>query len=513
MKTKQDPTLKRTNKIAVGVLIAIGVFALALLILNNIAESKIKKSLENNLKKAKASYEKVDVKLLARNAEIIAPEFRFKNKTVKVDTVELNDIHLWEYLTKKNLIIDNVDISNPVIKIYPAEKKKTDSASQKKSKFKKEIRLKNIRIRNGILHIFQKDSTQKMYTRLREVVVKDVKVNQSTLKETIPFNYHLARLKADSLFLDMGKRHSLRLNSIALQDSNLVLKKFQILPKYGKKEFQQHLQTEKDRYILVIDSIVLNSLQWGYTNDSLEIKDRLTRIAGVDFDIYRDKMQPDDTTFKPLYSQMIRRLPIRLGMDSVLVRRMNLRYQENVKANREPGVIQFTNMNAEIANLTNIGINRKDFPKTHLDIRADFMKTAPLDVDWDFDISDRQDHFQISGQMGRLQAEQINKFMTPAMNVKASGEILDMYFNFYGDDDAANGDMKIEYKNFKVKVLEKEGKGKIGIVSALANLLVNNKALNEEANYQEIHVKRDNTRSFWNYFWKCIRKGALKEFL
>lgn len=513
MKTKEYPTLKKSNKIAVGVLVAIGVLAIALLILNNIAESRIKKSLENNLKKTKAKYEKVDVKILARNAEIIAPEFRFKNKIVKIDTVEINDIHLWEYLTRKNLIIDNVDISNPIIKIYPAEKKKADSASSKKSKFKKEIRLKNISIRNGVLEMFQKDSTHKMYTRLRDVVVKDVKVDQSTIKENIPFNYHLARLKADSLFLDMGKRHTLRINSIALQDSNLVVRKFRIIPKYGKNEFQQHLQTEKDRYELVIDSIALNSLQWGYRNDSLMIKDRLTRIAGVDFDIYRDKMQPDDTTFKSMYSQMIRKLPIKLGMDSVVVRRMNLVYQENVKEDREPGEVQFTNMNAEISNLTNIGMNQKDFPKTHLDIRADFMKTAPLDVDWDFDISDTQDHFQISGEMGRLNAEQINKFMTPAMNVAASGEILNMYFNFYGDDDTADGDMKLEYKDFKVKVLEKDGKGKKGIISALANLLVSNKALNEEANYKEIHVKRDKTRSFWNYFWSCIKKGALKEFL
>ncbi|WP_159039903.1 hypothetical protein [Christiangramia fulva] len=507
--------MKTSKKIAVGVLITLGILALALLILNNIAESKIKKSLEDNLKRARVDYKKVDVKLLARNAEIINPQFHFKNKSIKADTVELKDIHLWEYITHKNLIIDKVDISNPVIKIYPAStSQKTDSSSAGKSKFKNHILLKDLAIQNAVLTIFQKDtSSAKFHTRLTEVRMKDIDVNKTTAKKTIPFSYNLTLLKSDTLFLNLGKRHTLQLASLAIEDSSLVVRDFRIIPKYDKEEFQQHLQTEKDRYDLVIDSIILNDLDWKYENSKFEIKDRLTRIAGVDFKIYRDKLQPDDTTFKPMYSQMIRNLPIKLGMDSVVVRRMYLQYQEKLQNATQPGELQFSNMNAEMANITNIGLQRKDFPKTHIDVRTDFMKTAPVDVDWDFDISDKQDHFQISGSMGRLKAEQINEFLKPAMNVVASGEILDMYFNFYGDDENANGDMRLEYKNFKVKVLQKKSRNKKEIISGLANLLVNNKALNKEANYKDISVKRDKTRSFWNYFWKCIRSGALKQFL
>lgn len=499
-------------------LVAIAVIAIALLILNSIAEKKIKKSIETNLKNAHTKFEKVDVKLLARNAEIIKPEFQFGNKSISIDTVDLKDIHLWDYLTKKDLVIQQVTLSNPVIKIYPSTKKDStsgkDSASAKKSQFKNHILLKNIRLRNAVLEMFQQDSSShKLYTRLSEVKVRDVDVNESTMKESIPFSYNLVKLTADSLFFDMGPRHVLKLRSLEIKDSNLVVSNFRVIPKYSKNEFQKHIQKEKDRYDLVIDSIAFKNLNWKYENDSIIIKSRFTHLDGINFDIYRDKLQPEDSTFKPMYSQMIRNLPIKLGLDSIKVSNMNLKYEENVRENREPGMVQFSNMNAELSNITNIGLGRKDFPKTHIDVRASFMKTASVNVDWDFDISDKSDRFQISGNMGHMQAEQINKFLKPAMNVMAEGEIMDMYFNFYGNDDTAEGDMRLEYKDFKVEVLQKDGKQKNKIVSALANLIVDNKALNKKANYKEIKVERDKARSFWNYFWNCIKSGALKHFL
>ena len=99
------------------------------------------------------------------------------------------------------------------------------------------------------------------------------------------------------------------------------------------------------------------------------------------------------------------------------------------------------------------------------------------------------------------------------MNVEAKGEILEMYFNFYGNGTKAAGDMRLAYKNFKVEVLRKDGERKNKFVSALANLIVKKKALNEEANYKDISYTRDKTKSFWNYVWNLVKNGALKAFL
>ncbi|MDR5589355.1 hypothetical protein [Christiangramia sp. SM2212] len=508
--------MKKTTKFAVGILIGIGVLALALLFVNNLLESKIKKSIEDNLKKASATYENVDVKLLSRRAEVTNPSFVIKGKTLQVDKILLNDIQLWDYITNKEIIIGELDISEPVIKIYNLKNEKKDLTSTKKknSKFKNKLLIKNVSIQGGSFQIFEKDSLEhRLYTKIRDVKMQQVRVNSKTLKETVPFNYDLILLNADSIFYDLDPRHELSAADFVIDNNQVLIKKFRISPKYSKAGHQKTTSVEKDRYELSIDSISLDSFNWSMQDDSLKVQNSLTRITGANFDIYRDKLQPDDTSIKPLYSKMIRKMPILIQLDSVVVENSYIRYEERIHADRKSGVVDFSNLNAQISNITNVGLDRKEFPKTVLKADANFMKRAPLKVTMEFDVSDKSDRFHITGNMGRLAAEQMNRFMKPAMNVEAKGEILDMYFNFYGNNTQGSGDMKLEYKDFKVEVLRKDGERKNKIISALANLIVKNKAVNKKANYKEISFTRDKTKSFWNYLWNLLKNGALKSFL
>ena len=507
--------MKKSTKFAVSALILIGVVALSLLFLNNFLENKIKTGLEDSLKRSHASYDKVDVKLLDRKAEVINPSVNIKGKLLKVDTILLNDIHIWDYITKKDIIIGELSISNPVVKIFNLQKKKKDSVSNEPAKkFKHKIEIKNVRVKGGSFQIFEKDSSEhRLFTKIRDIKLKEVKINSKTLSETVPFNYDLILLNADSIFYDLDKQHEFAAGKFLIDNNKVLMSDLAIIPKFSKSEHQKTTNVEKDRYDLKIDTISMDHFTWSMQNDSLKIQNSFTEITGVDFQIYRDKLQPDDTSIKPMYSKSFREMPILLELDSVKVKRAYIKYEEKMNEDREPGVVEFSNLYATIQNLGNIGMARKDFPKTTINVNADFMKTAPLSVAWEFDISNKNDEFNISGEMGRLAAEQMNKFMKPAMNVEAKGEILNMYFNFYGNNIKANGDMRLEYKDFKVEVLRKDGKRKNKIISALANLIVNNKALNEKANYKEISYTRDKTKSFWNYLWNLIKNGALKAFL
>ncbi|MGA8854145.1 MAG: hypothetical protein WB492_08205, partial [Christiangramia sp.] len=140
--------MKKSTKFAVSALILIGVVALSLLFLNNFLENKIKTGLEDSLKRSHASYDKVDVKLLDRKAEVINPSVNIKGKLLKVDTILLNDIHIWDYITKKDIIIGELSISNPVVKIFNLQKKKKDSVSNEPAKkFKHKIEIKNVRVK------------------------------------------------------------------------------------------------------------------------------------------------------------------------------------------------------------------------------------------------------------------------------------------------------------------------------------------------------------------------------
>ncbi len=158
-------------------------------------------------------------------------------------------------------------------------------------------------------------------------------------------------------------------------------------------------------------------------------------------------------------------------------------------------------------------MNAEDFPRTDIDVQTQFMGETNLNVNWNFDISNKADVFSISGQMDRISSEGINQFMKPALNVKAEGGIRDMRFNFTGNNQNSTGDMKLVYKDFKVEVLQKDGEEENKFLSAIANLIVNNDATSAEKEQKNIKTKRTQNKSFWNYLWKNVRNGALKSFL
>jgi hypothetical protein len=233
----------------------------------------------------------------------------------------------------------------------------------------------------------------------------------------------------------------------------------------------------------------------------------------MDLELYRDKQVKDDTRYKAMYSKTIRELPIKLKLDTIKLSNSEIKYEERVKADRKPGMVNFTELNASIYNLTNMGMNNSDFPTTNIDVETLFMGEANLKVDWNFDISNKADFFRISGNLDRISAQAINQFLKPALNVAAQGEIQDMQFDYSGNKNKASGQMKLVYTDFKVKVLKKDGEEKSGFLSALANLIINNDATSEERTQKDITATRTKTKSFWNYLWKMVRNGALKSFL
>lgn len=492
----------------------IGILALSLLFLNNYLEKNIRTALESNLEKVNAEFEKVDVKLLDRKAEVIQPVFRIKGKTLKVDTILLNNIRLWKYLTNKDVIAGDLVIANPVIKVYNLKKERKDTASKKAPTFKNKILLKKVKIRGGSFEIFEKDSTEhRLFAKIRDIDVSRVQIDSGTLKQAVPFKYENISLNTDSIFYDLDAQHKLSAGEFSVDNNKVLTRDLRIIPKYSKAGHQKTISVEKDRYDLKIDSILMDNFQWSLKKDSLSLRNSFTEISGVNFNIYRDRTKPDDTSYKPLYSEMIRELPVNLSIDSLQLNRTYIRYEEYIREDRDPGVVEFSALNAHIKNIRNINMESEDFPKTLIDINARFMRTAPLYVHWEFFINNKSERFQISGEMGRLQASEMNKFLKPGMNIMAEGEIQQMSFNYAGNNTEASGNMKLEYKDFKVEVLRKDGERKNKIVSAIANLFVKNKTLNEKAEYKDISFTREKTKSFWNYFWNLIRKGALKSFL
>lgn len=298
-----------------------------------------------------------------------------------------------------------------------------------------------------------------------------------------------------------------------MKDGDLTVKDIRIIPEYSKTEFDRRITVEKDRFEIKINSVKINDLDWKFENDSLQLTSPVSVISGADIKIYRNKTLPDDTSIKPLYNQMIRELGAKIKFDSLFIDSSQVEYQEKVIDSGSPGKVGFYKLQAEMVNITNIGMGSKNFPKTKIHAKTHFMNEAQLYLNWEFDVRNIEDDFKISGKLARISAESMNSFLKPTINVVVEGEIESLFFNFQGNKYKANGDMRLKYNNFKVEVLRKDGNRKNKLLSGLANLFVKKEANSKQLENKEVEAVRDRTKSFWNFLWLFIRNGALKSFL
>lgn len=481
--------------------------------LNKLIEHKLKTALQKNITTQELSYDELNVSLLGRSASISNFSFKTDDKKVSAKDLNVSGISIYEYLIHKKIEVSSIKLEEPTVVIYTGRKKKADT-SKKDAERKIGFLAKTIEVSNASLRLTKSDSVKNtLFVRFPKIQLKKTEVNRNSLASGLPFKYESYQVKADSFFFNINEQHDLTVDEISLNDSFLDIKNIEMRPLYDKEEFQRHIPYEKDRFELQIAGLKLNSWNWGMENDSLMLQSPMVQIKQMDLELYRDKQVKDDPRHKAMYSKTIRDLPIKLKLDTVKLSNTEIKYEERVKADRKPGMVNFTELNASIYNLTNMGMNTPDFPTTNIEVETLFMGEANLKVNWNFDISNKMDVFRISGDLDNISGEGINQFLKPALNVKAQGGIRDMQFDYSGNRNKASGQMKLVYNDFKVEVLKEDGESKNNFLSALANLIISNDATSEERTQKDITATRTKTKSFWNYLWKMVRNGALKSFL
>ncbi|WP_037317530.1 hypothetical protein [Salegentibacter sp. Hel_I_6] len=505
--------MKKKSKLSLSFIVVFVVLAVAVILGNIFAENKLKSALEENLSKSEIEYDKINVSILGQSASLSNAIYKKNGLQFATEEIKLDGINILEYLTNNNIEISTLKITKPEVIIY-SEKQKEDKNSENGDSKKIDLLIKSVEILDGSFKMAKNDSVkEQLFARFPKIDIDQVRVDEKSLASGIPFKYEDFQINSDSLFFKLNDQHDLYVGKMEMNSGSLKFNEISIRPLYDKQVFQRHIPYEKDRFELDLRELAFERFNWDFKNDSLSLESNITRIANGDIKIYRDKQVKEDTRQKPMYSKMIRELPFKLKLDTLKVENLAIQYEELVKPKRGPGKVTFKNLNASIYNISNVGMDSEDFPRTDIDVQAQFQGEAKLNVNWNFDISNKADAFAISGQMDRISSAGINLFMEPALNVKAEGGIRDMRFNFTGNNINSTGNMKLVYNDFKVEVLREDGEEKNKFLSALANLIVNNNATSEEKEQKNIKTKRTQTKSFWNYLWKNIRNGALKSFL
>lgn len=470
-------------------------------------EKKLAEFLSENFSDETLIYKKLDVNVLFGELEISEIYFFSRKQKISTQKLEVSGIRFWQLLMDGKVEVQNILIDKPQIAYF--SRSLPDSMGKRKSTFKRNVEIHNLQIDKGHFVLLGKDENPIFSIARFDIEIDDIYLNDETLKRKIPFDYGKHFVKIENLFYDCDEFHSLQIAKFYFSNEKIRAKQLELLPKYSRSEFRKKISHERDNYNLKIDSLLFENPKFGFVGETPFFSSNLLRIEKAQLKIYRDKTLPDDSRYKELYSEKLREAKLKLDIKNVKISESFIQYQERIKFDRPLGTVAFYNMNAEISNLTNWEMERQNFPSTKIDVRTRFMNTTDLEVNWQFKVNDQTERFTISGNAGKIPPEAMNPFFVPALQIKAKGNLDALYFNFGGNNIHGNGDFRVNYSDFKIAVLKKNG-DKNKFLSAIANLFVKNEPENGIIVKKGISVERDQTKSFWNFFWSFIKKGLLK---
>lgn len=309
---------------------------------------------------------------------------------------------------------------------------------------------------------------------------------------------------------DQSTRFELDSLYVGTRQQLLQLAALRVIPTYSKAEFAIKSWRHKDWTEAGFTGISCHGTDYGRMLAEGKLYIDSVRVSGGSLSSYKNRNVHRKEWIKPLYSQIIQRLPVRFRVRTVSLAGLSAQYEELAEGADRPGVITFGNIGGEVHGLGNIPTSTEKYSKWVL--QATMLDAAPLHVTGFMPIDSLNDRWEMMGLLGGMKADLLNRMITPLANIEITdGQINKMDFHVVGSSVSAHVDMTFLYNDLKIALLkDKDGHiSRRGFLSGLVNdlLLLQSNPLYGETRQAEGEFTRDPYKSPWNYLWKTIFSG------
>lgn len=465
--------------------------------LNYLTETQDVKVAAVNVNPKSADLRSVVIKPTAQTSTKTLADLAAKQISLKVNKWNMKD-------NKLEMDAQSLYINGLIGKIIAADKK----PSGKKMSFDKiklPLLVRNIVVDNSRIG-YSKGEDSQTFDNL-QIKVKDFEINEKTSKEKLPFKTGNYSITSKNFSKKIDRFYVMSAGLLKVGKQNIQLNNFALKPIVSRAQFIRMIPKERDLYDLKINQITATG-NIDLTSENKIVDANQVTISGLNANIFRSKIPADDKTVKPLYSELLRKIKFPLFVKNTDIKNSVLVYEEDTKKSDGPGKLTFGNFNMNIKNLNSAKMNGRP-TQVPITINCSFMNISPMRVNWSFDPANTSDAFSISGNISDLPASSINPFVEPYLKIQTTGFIRDLVFNFRGNKAGLNGTLNMKHQDLKVAILRESGE-KNKLLSAVANFVIKSNSGNYPESVVVDNVQRDNTKSFFNLFWKGIEEGLKK---
>lgn len=324
-------------------------------------------------------------------------------------------------------------------------------------------------------------------------------------------------LRIDSLCADVRGRQCVQLGLLELDQSSgtCSLKNMHFGPYMDLEAFAKRQDLERDVADCHFPSIALAGLHIPSAIGAMNVSARSITITDADVRIFRDLTRPDGPVVtKPLVARLLRMFPAGAGADSIVLRSVDIVYNERGVIERGFGEVPFRDMDAEVVNARHADDDSLTFG---VHARCTAFERAAVDFRFTTRAQDTTDHFRVVARIGRMPLRDINGALGPLADMQAmTGAIDTVVMRMDADDRQARGKVRLAYHDLRIvqgDVSDKKARAKP--LSILMNAIIpNEQELGDIAATDELFtLPRARDRSIFNYLWRGLRDGSKKVLL
>lgn len=439
-------------------------------------------------------------KIQIQNSHLKIP----KQVDVQNIQVEINQI---QNEKDGKLTVNSIEFNQPLVTTFENLTKSTNEKITNRVVFSDWIELKQLKL-NDAQFALQSAQNHKNRLQIRDINLNlaEIVFTPETLVNKIPFQYADLKFSAESVSYKPESVYSIDSKKLVFDNGNLELNELKMKPTVSRNEFVKSLKTEKDLYDLSAQQLKINQLDFGFQGEFLYFKTPKVSLNQIEADVFRSKIPPDDKTVKPMYSELLRKIPFILEVKELAIQDSKLVYEEETEKSDGAGKISFHQFNAQIQHIYS-GYKRKSTPDVVAHVQTKFMNDANLKVVWSFNPMKRSDEFNIKGGIYNFDGSKMDAFIKPYLHASVSGNIQEVKFDFSGNKYQAGGDFGMKYEDLRVKLYHPKTGKERKVLSKLGNIAVKH---NTRGRYDETEIKtvsRLQDRSFFNFFWLCVQQG------
>ncbi|WP_184550017.1 hypothetical protein [Mucilaginibacter sp. FT3.2] len=278
-------------------------------------------------------------------------------------------------------------------------------------------------------------------------------------------------------------------------------------------------KSQSDRFTFNVDSLQLNNFDYLSYHKYRKVKATSLHLNHGAIRIFGNpnKVKKSDVDRVSTFPNMvIRNVNTDLTIDTIQVRHIDAEYSEFNADTKKTGSVSFNNTSGYFYNITT---NKAAIAKnniTDVKLSSYFMNRGLLNVQFLFNLTDKDAAFSYKGSMSPMTANKLNQAtMALAMLKITSGTVKQFNFDIHANSKVFKGNVSLLYNDLKVSILKADTAHnqlkKQSIISIFANLFVikHNNPDNAGTLPRIAHVNyvRPKDAPFFKAVWRTLLQG------